>query len=115
MTAREQDQLLDEILQDETFEGLRQSSLDAGLHAIRQRRRQRLAVKTSVIVMVFVLCLMPFAGRRSPSLGSVSPRLVVSPPVERLTADQLLALFPDRPVALVGKAGEQQLIFLENH
>jgi hypothetical protein len=35
--------------------------------------------------------------------------------VEYITADQLFALFPNRPMALIGKPGHQQLIFLDKH
>ena len=35
--------------------------------------------------------------------------------VEYITADQLFALFPNRQIALVGKPGHQQLIFLDDH
>jgi hypothetical protein len=34
-------------------------------------------------------------------------------PVKLITDDELLALFPDRPVALIGKPGQQQLVFLD--
>jgi hypothetical protein len=35
--------------------------------------------------------------------------------VEYITTEQLFALFPNRPMALVGKPGHQQLIFLDDH
>jgi hypothetical protein len=33
--------------------------------------------------------------------------------VKLINDDELLALFPDRPVALIGKPGQQQLVFLD--
>jgi len=35
------------------------------------------------------------------------------PRVKFISADELLALFPNRPVALIGKPGSQQLVFLD--
>jgi hypothetical protein len=45
----------------------------------------------------------------------------IEPPVESdsdtgvrlLTDEQLLAMFPGRPVALIGPAGDQRLVFLD--
>ena len=33
--------------------------------------------------------------------------------VKFITDEELLALFPDRPVALIGRPGHQQLVFLD--
>jgi len=35
--------------------------------------------------------------------------------VEYITKEQLFALFPNRPMALLGKPGHQQVIFLDEH
>jgi hypothetical protein len=52
-----------------------------------------------------------------PAASAPSTRVAPDNPgsgeVDRLTDDELLALFPNRPVALIGPAGRQKLVFLD--
>jgi hypothetical protein len=44
--------------------------------------------------------------------AGVSVATLNVPPLKFITDEQLLALFPGRPLALIGKPGQQQLLFL---
>lgn len=121
MTPREQDQLLRALLEDDT-DALRQSTLRAGLRAVRRRRHRRIASYAVVFVLPWLLLFYPRTTSGPLLDQGARPRNAkpaASPPVhdrvEVINEQQLLALFPNRQLALIGKPGEQQLIFLDGH
>ena len=125
MKRTEQDRLLNELLAGEELDSFRRTSLERGLAAIRRQQRRRSAVRWSVgVALPLALAVGVFLGaprgprsRGTPAAASVRAEVPSPKPetagVSRITDDELLALFPDRPVALIGKPGVQQLVFLD--
>jgi hypothetical protein len=115
--------LLSEILAEEQGAGFRQASLDAGLTYLRRRKRQQVA-KQCGVAMVFIalasgmwlrsgsrLSSQPIASSASFDQTQAAAQVV---PVKVISDQELFALFPNRPLALVGRAGEQELVFLDS-
>jgi hypothetical protein len=121
MTDQDKNQLLDSLLGDDELNQIRQASLVRGLKEMRGRRRRALAARVSVMALpVLLLAVMVFYPRLQPPHQATVPATMAfstraESKVEYITADQLFALFPNRPMALVGKPGHQQLIFLDDH
>jgi hypothetical protein len=124
MKNREKESFLSEILADDRLADLREDSLLKGIVLLRRQRRRRLILQTSLASALICLLLFSIAQRpTSPPLQSnlLSARPVPAQPstkavtaVKHLTDDELLALFPNRSVALIGEPGHQQLVFLEH-
>ena len=125
MKHPEHDRLLNDIVTGEELADFREASLQRGMAAIRrQRRRQRfvrlgaLAAVPIVVAFGIVFSRSPKPALRETAVSNASPVAVSSAqtriaPVKFISDDELLALFPDRPVALIGKPGQQQLVFLD--
>ena len=118
--------LLEEIFDSSETGRLRQASLEAGLLAMRRKRRQRTAARCAASVCVLVLMaaglarvfernvpMRPAVSVTAPASPALARKGQANPDVEIINADQLLALFPNRPVALIGSPGRQKLIFLD--
>ncbi len=115
MTEEEKKQLLDAILADDDVAQLRAVTLNRGLAELGRRRRRDAAARISLIalpvaVLAILLLHSPHSVRESEPPGKP---VALAAPVKRITAEQLLALFPNRPVALVGEPGHKQLVFLD--
>ena len=115
MTEEEKKQLLNAILADDDLAKLRATTLNRGFTELRRRRLRNTAARISLIalpaaVLAIVLLASPHAARESELPGKP---VALATPVKRITAEQLLALFPNRPVALVGEPGHKQLVFLD--
>jgi hypothetical protein len=119
MTDEDRDQLLQDLLGDDGLNQLRQTSLSRGLKEMRRRRQRSVAARISVIAFpVLLLAVVAFypwfqQAKQSPAPTALAFSSKAESKVEYITADQLFALFPNRPMALVGKPGHQQLIFLD--
>lgn len=118
MNPSDRDHLLRDILADEKVEQLRQTSLDRGLATLRARRRRRRlfpAVASSLAaVALFAILTSAPREREAPVAGVASPALSTTPSSLKIIDDrELLALFPDRSVALIGEPGNQKLFFLD--
>jgi hypothetical protein len=125
MNRSDQDRLVDEILQTDELADLRQASLEKGLSALHQRQLRRRALRICAMgagpvilaLAALVWIRVTFLGKPNP--GSASPVVSVpaapakADPIKFIDDEQLLALFPDRPVALIGKPGQQELVFLD--
>lgn len=111
MKGSGKDRLLGEVFADENVERLRASSLAGGLAVLRARRRRRVWISgaaTSLAVGIAVVLSL----RRPDSINVVAPP--ADPPrssVKIISDEQLLSLFPNRSVALIGRPGEQRLVF----
>jgi hypothetical protein len=125
--------LLDELLSDDPLDQLRAATLEQGLLLVRRRRRIRRVARTSAWIgmLVAIAIAVPALFRSQPasdqatqttdSEGVIIAHAAVELPVESdtdtgvrfLTDEQLLAMFPGRPVALIGPAGDQRLVFLD--
>ena len=125
MKHPEHDRLLNEIVTGEELADFREASLQHALDAIRQQRRRQRFVRLCALAAVPIVVAFGIVIGRSPktpvreiagsnaspvAVSSAPPR---SAPVKFINDDELLALFPDRPVALIGKPGQQQLVFLD--
>jgi hypothetical protein len=132
MNHLKHDALLDDLLGGEPTAALRTASLDQILALARRRRRRRQAGRAIGLLALPVLLTASLAAlqlRRSvpgkpqlsaapPTPGQAAVRASgladeVRPSVRFLTDNELLDLFPGRPVALIGPPGQQTLVFLD--
>ena len=128
MKTPDPEELLNEILAAEDHSDFRRQTLSHGLVALRQRARRRRMVQVGLLGVVpclFALGMLLLQARdratdsrnrqgRLDNVQSASPRHNDLPPVKIINDEQLFALFPDRPLALIGKPGHQQLVFLDH-
>jgi hypothetical protein len=122
MNRSDQEKLLKEILPSEDMADFQKTSLECGLAGLRRERRRRHIVRASsgvaVLVCLFVGILLKSGhavrNAQSPVLRAASdaPSELASHHVDFINDDQLLAFFTNQPVALVGKPGDQRLVFL---
>jgi hypothetical protein len=124
MNRDEHDRLLAHLLTGGELESLRHATLKSGLAALRhKRRRYRIAMTCALTALPLLAGLIAlFVGHSIPQRGvTVSPArdqwivLASDPdnPVKVISDEELFALFANRPLALVGKPGHQQLVFLD--
>jgi hypothetical protein len=127
MNTPNPEELLNEILAAEDQSDFRRQTLAHGLVALRQRARRRRMVQMGLLGVVPCLLgagmlLLHAHDRTTESRNrqarlaggqASSPRRNDLPPVKIINDEQLFALFPDRPLALIGKPGHQQLVFLD--
>jgi hypothetical protein len=93
----------------------------AALRRVRARRRAaRLAVGTALPILVLGAMLMVQSRRdaaTSPATGSGTEarvaKTIEGTPIRVLSDEALLAVFKDRPVALIGEPGHQRLVLLD--
>lgn len=128
MNRSQQDRLLTEILSGDEIAPFRRQSLEDSLGWLQQRHRRRRLFRTTIAASAtFVLAagllwnhtrepqtLHSTANPHSPSMiaSSVHPS-TDNIQVKVITAQELFALFPNRPMALIGKPGHQRLVFLD--
>ena len=128
MKGEAKDSLLRETLAGEELADLRRRSLEILVTAARRRAHLRRMMRAGLYAALPVLLAGAVLahwhlGRKSPptvaTLPPASPAF--SEPVrggpasgvEFITDEQLFALFPGRPLALIGAPGRQQLVFLD--
>ena len=125
MTPHEKDQLLKELLTGEEISDFRRASLEQGIALIRlQRKRRQIAQRAAMVCVGLVLSSLFInqIAKSSRSRPATSQARQSAPPVplaadleiKWINDDELFALFADRPMALIGKPGEQQLVFLDS-
>ena len=121
MNSHDREKLLKEILPPGDPADFRQASLERGLAGLRRERRRRQIVRSSVIALAFICVSLGIVlkwrntGQNQNAkmqLPPVATSPVLAAHVDFINDDQLLALFTNQPVALVGKPGEQRLVFL---
>ncbi len=122
MNSDDREKLLKKILPHEDLADFRQASLEHGLTRLRRQRRTRYAIRVGAAAIAFCfLSLVIFFKAQHPVRNDVSvaqsppplPASVASDHVTFISDDELLALFTNRPVALIGKPGQQRLVFLD--
>jgi len=116
-------ELLKEVISDGGATDLRASSLDHALAAVRRQRRMRVVRGASLgagcVVLVALLWRehadKPLAANNPQPLTAVQATVETVPGTKiRLVSDEeLLAMFPDRPVALVGPPNDRRFVFLD--
>ena len=120
MNDRDHQRLLRELLAaDESLGAFLQTSLETGLVALARRRQRRRHLRTAALAAPALLLGFGLVAR----FHSAAPAPAPSPAIARtetapaeittLSDDELFALFPGRSLALVGRPGEQQLVFLD--
>jgi len=116
MNSRETDRILKEVLATDTTDRLRSASLEQGLTLMRRRRQVQTIVRACAVVCLLlapiaILITSSFPRAVAPVVVSGSPAQLGSPPqLERITDEELLALFPGQTIALVGAPGDQRLM-----
>lgn len=120
MNPPEEDRLLRDVLADEALERVRAASLTAGVTAVRRRRHRRaIAAGAAGCLMCAVLAFVLFVRREQFAPAPTSPTRATpssapaGPKVKWIDDAQLFARFPDRGIALIGRPGEQRLVFLD--
>jgi hypothetical protein len=121
MKPSEHEKLLKELLPDERLADFRTASLEQGLASLRRHRRQRLLFRAGALAAV--ACLLICALLLENSNETIRDVAVISPTpsapepnhVKFINDDELLAMFPQGSVALIGKSGRQRLVFLGDH
>lgn len=125
MNRKNQSRLLKEILEGDDLAAFRLATLERGLTAARRTRARRHALRRCALVLlpamavaVVLLGRMASSSRLSPSAAAPAPTQLAAAPtrhpnVQFINDEQLFALFPGRAMALIGKPGHQQLVFLD--
>lgn len=132
MNDLKHDPLLKELLSGEDAAQCRAASLEQMLGSVRQRQRQRQARRVAAMAAVPVLIVLALVITRPPTPVSQQAGRTSLPPsgataslahadaaaateasVRFISDDELLSLFPGRPVALIGPPGRQQFVFLD--
>ena len=125
MKHAEEHRLLDEVLTGPELTEFRESSLREALAVLHRRQRRRRLVREGSLALLplLVVSLIVFSRPANPSsrvATAVEPTVIASVPelarptsVEYISDEELLALFPNQPLALVGPEGQQQLVFLD--
>jgi hypothetical protein len=118
----DRERLLADLFSDSTPEDFRDASLAHALSKARRGRAQRrtsLAV-TGIATLAALAVSIPFVfkAHQSPGPAISSIARAKAPPgaaskVRIINDDELLNLFPDRAVALVGPSNHRQLVFLD--
>ncbi len=120
------DRLLKQILAGDDLADFRRASLEHGLASIRRQRHRQRIIGLCAFASVALLFALGILLNRKP--GHPEMQTASSPPpvtharspqtqssdVKFITDEELFALFPNRPMALIGKPGHQQLVFLDN-
>ena len=125
MKHSKRDQLLKEILTGDDLSDFRQASLERGLAVIRRQRQRRHVVHACVLASLPFLLVAGILIRRAietppgrmasanPAANALPAPRAGSREVKFITDEELFALFPNRSLALIGKPGNQQLVFLD--
>ncbi len=117
MKRTEREKLLNEILSGEELADFRQASLAHALASLERRRQRRRALRVCAWASLPVLLAAALLINRphaTPLTLAVSPETATPrPPVKFINDDELMALFPNRALALIGAPGHQQLVFLD--
>ena len=127
MKRSDQDQLLQELLTDAAWSKFRGDSLEQTVCALRQRQRTTRFARIGLLALAPVLVSLGlWINFRAPNVTVTRQEIAAPPqvveimparpaePVEEITKEELLALFPGRALVLIGPPGEQQLIFFDS-
>ena len=124
MTPQEKHQLISELISGEELSDFRRASLQQGIASIRHRRERRQAIHAALVCLPFLLIaavVLHYFSRehsaRDPGRQPVRASVAVEPgpnlKTEFIDDEELFRLFPGRAMALIGKPGEQELLFLD--
>jgi hypothetical protein len=84
------------------------------LGTLRRRRSRARYVKLAAAIAIIPLIFLCFESRRPPrqqaTAAAPGPR---EQKVKFINKEELFALFPHRPIAIIGKPGHQQVLFMD--
>jgi hypothetical protein len=118
-----EEKLLNEVF-DENNE-FREATLRTGLQALRRQNRRRTLARGGAAALIAAMALLFFdkVWRNAPTqnvatkipqpLATTTQHVIAGTDIKVISDDELLDLFPDRPVALVGKGESRRLILLD--
>ena len=113
MKRADQESLLRDAFEDPALAALRAKSLGDMLNVASLRSRRRAIVSGEAASIVAMTALFVITQQKEPE-PSISVKRIPQPvKIETIDDRQLLALFADRSVALVGASGDQQFLFLD--
>ncbi len=123
MRPEDQD-LLTAALAEAEADDFRSASLERTLKFVRKRRRTRRLLRAAAATVCLATLAATAIWRRgegqpipppshAPHLAAAAVPTVPGTSIRVLSDDDLLALFPGRPVALLGPAHDRQLVFLD--
>lgn len=126
-TKPDHDELLNEVFSESASDDFRAALLERTLvSACRQRRLRRAGRVCGTTVFCVALLAAVFwqtreaaterltkNGTQSPSAPQTEVPTVPGTSIRLVSDDELLAMFPDRPVALVGPPENQRFVFLD--
>jgi hypothetical protein len=117
MNTPDKNQLLHEVLCGEELNAFRDASLAGGLDALRRRQRRRRQFQVAAMMAPLLVLLWHWHGRAAlpaaPASAPAAPPLAETGKVKYITKRELFALFPNRPIALIGEPGQQQFLLLD--
>lgn len=119
MKPSDQEKLLKELLPDERLANFREASLKHGLASLQRHRRQRFFFRIGALAMVACFLAFGLLLENRPTthnnIAAVSSHVPAPDTnhVKFINDDELLAMFPQGSVALIGKPGQQRLVFLD--
>jgi hypothetical protein len=117
MRTPEKKQLLNEVLGGDELDRFRDATLSGGLEALRRRARRRRQFQAAA--MVAPLLFLAWHWRYQPPTPAhqeavpTPPAVAETGKVKYITKKELFALFPNRPIALIGEPGHQQFLLLD--
>ena len=123
-TTPDHDELLHDVFSEVASPAIRAASLERALRAVRRQRTGRRVLRVGLALAVVVIAAAWFWRTQRTPIGSPGKGELASapsPPIQtvpgtniRLVSDdELLAMFPDRPVALLGPPDNRQFVFLD--
>ena len=123
-TKPDHDELLHEVFSETLPPAFREASLNRALASVRRQRTGRRVLRGTLALTVVVAVVAWFGSAHRNPNGSPGRSPVASappPPVQTVPGtkirvvgdDELLSMFPDRPVALVGPPEHRQFVFLD--
>ena len=114
----EKQRLIHDLLNDGGNESRQAETLLAGGRALRRRRHARQAMQTLAVLGIAALVAICLPRRRAVESSVVAntskapAAVAAAAEIQRLSDDELLALFPDTPVGLATLSdGRKRLIF----
>src|SRR6267378_4388887 len=117
----DEEKFVSELLGDEGE--LSRTILEHGLTAMRRKRARRRAWRTACVLapigaMVALLVFEHFRTAHSPAVqvsqqSPAAPEVIAGTSIRVLSDAELLDFFKGRPVALVGRSGNQRLILFD--
>jgi hypothetical protein len=125
-TPDDLDRLMEDVLTPDHPDKFRGETLEATLAVVRSRKRRRKLVQSAALIALPLalaggLWLQRHVARpglhptrtTSEAAASTPAPTIPGTDIRLISDEELFALFPGRPLALIGPKGNQQLVFLD--